>query len=127
RPEHVPILISETMDSINGLVAELRKFLLTLEADVLQGGSLEPVLRAMARSVEVTTSTPVAVQVDSSVAGAIPAAQSLHLVNLVREAVSNSIRHGGPTEVQVNLSAAAGGWRLEIRDDGCGFDTDKMD
>ncbi len=127
QPERVPSLISETMDSINTLVAELRQFLLTLEADALQGGSLEPMLNAMARRVEITTSTRVTVQVDPTVAAALPAAQSLHLMNLVRESVSNSIRHGEPKEVTVNLSAADGGWLLEIRDDGCGFDLDKMD
>ena len=127
QPERVPALISETMNSINSLVTELRGFLLTLEADVLQGGSLEPMLRAMARRVEVTTATRVTMQVDSTVAAALPAAQSLHLINLVREAVSNSIRHGGSTEVRVNLSAVAGGWCLEIRDDGCGFDPGKME
>jgi signal transduction histidine kinase len=127
QPERVPVLISETMDSINSLVTDLRQFLLTLEADVLAGGSLEPMLKAMARRVEVTTATTVAVQVDSGVAGALSATQSLHLMNLIREAVSNSIRHGGPTEAQVHLSAAAGGWRLEIRDDGCGFDPDKRE
>jgi signal transduction histidine kinase len=122
QPERVPALISGTMESINVLVTELRQFLLTLEAEVLEGGSLEPMLNALARRVEATTPTRVAMQIDSAVAAALPAAQSPHLINLVREAVSNSIRHGEPTEVRVNLSAADGGWRLEIRDDGSGFD-----
>lgn len=127
QPERVPALISEMMDSINGLVAELRQFLLTLEADAVQGGSLETMLRTMARRVEVTTATRVMVQVDSTVAAALPDAQALHLMNLLREAVSNAVRHGRPTEVRVSLSATAGGWRLEIRDNGCGFDPDKTD
>ena len=128
QPERVPVLISKTMESINLLVTELRQFLLTLEADALVGGSVEPMLSAMARRVEVTTATRVTVQVDATVAAALPAAQSLHLMNLVREAMSNSIRHGRSTEVRVTLiRAAAGGWRLEIRDDGSGFDLNKIE
>jgi signal transduction histidine kinase len=127
QPERVPVVISETMDSINSLVMNLRQFLLTLEADVLEGGSLEPMLKALARRVEVTTNASVAVQVDSALAAGLPAAQSLHLINLVREAVSNAIRHGESTEVRVNLSAVAGGWCLLIRDNGCGFDTGQLE
>jgi signal transduction histidine kinase len=43
------------------------------------------------------------------------------MVRIVREAVANAIRHGGAKELTVVLSRA-GGLRLEVIDDGQGFD-----
>lgn len=39
-----------------------------------------------------------------------------------KEALHNAVRHGQPSKVQFHLSPTAGGLRIEIADDGCGFD-----
>lgn len=42
-------------------------------------------------------------------------------MNLIREAVSNSVRHGRPSHLTVRLSQDEGALRLSIKDDGRGF------
>jgi signal transduction histidine kinase len=44
-----------------------------------------------------------------------------HLVCIGQEAVSNSIRHSGATEIEVRLHYESESLNLTIRDDGCGF------
>jgi signal transduction histidine kinase len=45
-----------------------------------------------------------------------------HLLRIVREAVTNALKHGAPTRVDVRLCASASGHILEVTDDGKGFD-----
>jgi signal transduction histidine kinase len=54
----------------------------------------------------------------------VPAAVQHHLVRIVREAVHNAMRHADATAITVRAAAdtESGGLRIEIADDGAGFD-----
>jgi signal transduction histidine kinase len=47
---------------------------------------------------------------------------SLCLFRVAQEALNNAVRHGKATHISVSLSQATDVIRLEIRDDGIGFD-----
>jgi len=47
----------------------------------------------------------------------------LNTYRLVQEALGNAIRHSGATALQVESRREDGDWIVEVRDDGCGFDT----
>ncbi len=46
------------------------------------------------------------------------------IVHIAREAVTNAVKHGSPTRIDVALECPEE-WRLRIRDDGRGFDADR--
>ncbi|MFT4047192.1 MAG: hypothetical protein QM661_10935 [Solimonas sp.] len=48
----------------------------------------------------------------------LDAPQQLHLARVLREAVSNALRHAAPTRIEVRLAAEAGALRLSIANDG---------
>jgi len=48
------------------------------------------------------------------------------LFRIIREAVSNAIRHGSCSTISVYLEAAEREIRLEVVDDGCGFNEDQI-
>ena len=48
-----------------------------------------------------------------------PVAHALR--SIIREAVSNAIRHSGANELAVSVKPEGDGLRMEMRDDGCGF------
>jgi signal transduction histidine kinase len=50
----------------------------------------------------------------------LDAARALHLYRIVREAISNVIRHAQARRLRVRVRAAAGALRLELTDDGSG-------
>gem|GEM_PF-1631931 len=50
--------------------------------------------------------------------------QSLHLYRIAQESISNAIKHATPSLISVELINEAKGIRMNIRDDGCGFDPD---
>lgn len=47
-----------------------------------------------------------------------------HLLRIVREAVTNAVKHGRTTAVDIRLSMQKGAAMIEIMDDGQGFDVD---
>ncbi len=46
---------------------------------------------------------------------------TLHLYHIAQEAVTNAIRHGGPSHVDLRLTVRAGTIALDVRDDGSGI------
>lgn len=51
-----------------------------------------------------------------------PLAVRQHLLRIVREAVANAVSHAHAATIDVTASATPGGVRVEVRDDGEGFD-----
>jgi signal transduction histidine kinase len=52
----------------------------------------------------------------------LPEGVETAVFRIVQEATTNAIRHGKAKHLRVNLSCNAGQLRIEIDDDGCGFD-----
>lgn len=67
-----------------------------------------------------------------SVTGEAPAGLKLHytkalnLVRIVQEAVSNSIKHAAPTIITINAVPDTTKWKLEVKDNGHGFNYDTL-
>lgn len=66
------------------------------------------------------------VVVDAEPAGAIDAGRQEQLLRIVREAVTNAVRHSSAELVRVEFANGTG-LRLRIEDDGVGFDPDAAD
>jgi len=83
----------------------------------------EPVIDAVRRSVRLAArSTPFAFDASRVPPNAQPDQATLDaLVHIGREAVTNAIKHAHPTAVEVVLERADE-WRLQVRDDGRGFE-----
>lgn len=66
------------------------------------------------------------------VTGEAPAGLKLHytkalnLVRIVQEAVSNSIKHAAPTLITINTLPDQANWKLEVKDNGQGFNYDTL-
>jgi signal transduction histidine kinase len=50
-----------------------------------------------------------------------------HLYRIAQEAVSNAVRHGDADDVKIILASGDAQLRLQVRDDGSGFDDDSTD
>jgi signal transduction histidine kinase len=51
----------------------------------------------------------------------LPSPVEMNLLRIGQEAVANAIKHGGSTEITVELAYAPGRVRLLVKDNGCGF------
>ncbi|MCC9645323.1 ATP-binding protein [Rhodopirellula sp. JC740] len=52
--------------------------------------------------------------------------ETIAVYRIVCEAVRNVVRHANAAQVTINFIAQNGGWEIQIRDDGGGFDTESV-
>jgi signal transduction histidine kinase len=121
RPDEAARKVEEVIEALNRTIEEIRAFIFVLRAPGDEIG-VGPSLRALAAEVRLHSGMDVTVVVDESVD--LGPDRLRDVLSIAREALSNAARHAGASAVEVSLSRGATGWRLEIRDDGAGFDAD---
>jgi PAS domain S-box-containing protein len=113
--------LDQAIDQLNRVMHEIRNFIAGLGSDLLRGGDLPMALQHMLASLTENQATRVRLAVEDRAAQAVSAEQSLHLLLVIQEAVSNCIRHGHALEATVSLKMLKQGVRLSVRDNGRGF------
>jgi len=113
--------VDQAIDQLNRVMREIRNFIAGLGSDLLKGKNLPAALQQMLDSLTQSHATRVRLAVDDRATQGLSAEQSLHLLLVIQEAVSNCIRHGGAQEATVSLKMLKQGVRLSIRDNGSGF------
>jgi two-component system, NarL family, sensor kinase len=106
---------------LNCVMREIRNFIAGLGSDLLKGKDLQSALQHMLDSLTQNHATRVRLAVEDRAAQAVSVEQSLHLLLVIQEAVSNCIRHGRAQEATVSLKMLKQGIRLSVRDNGRGF------
>jgi signal transduction histidine kinase len=122
-----PILgqrLSEIRRNLTSVIGELRGFILQHEAKPGPTGNLAGVLSSIVERLSGTTESALHTRISAAAANHLNSEQAVHLANLAREAISNALRHAHPKEVTITLREEVGSVVLEIRDNGCGFDTE---
>lgn len=110
------------------LQRETRNFLWDLRDAVHVSESLEESIRQQIRNFAILSPVPVALAV-VGVPPPLDPALHHHLLCIVREAVSNALKHARPSSIAVDVRAArrpgaAPALEITIRDDGIGFDVE---
>jgi signal transduction histidine kinase len=99
---------------------ELRLLLYELQPAVLEQVGLVGALRQRLESVERRTGMSARLEVDADIV--LPAFVEDGLYRISQEALNNTLKHASATEVRVHLGVRAGSLKLEICDNGIGFD-----
>ena len=102
--------------------AEVRRSVWELRSQVLENRTLPAALSAAVASLE--NGSPIRANV-SGPARPLPMRVESNLLRIAQEAVANALKHAKPCHVTVRLDYQAGGVRLSIADDGCGFCVDQ--
>jgi PAS domain S-box-containing protein len=113
---------AHSISQLNRTIEEVRGFITGLHLDALEGDRFKEALKSVVGVYGTSRKIQSLVQVSPRAAAQLTQQQRLHLLNLAREAVSNSIRHGRAREVRVSLRTYRGAIQFEIRDNGSGFD-----
>jgi signal transduction histidine kinase len=109
-------LLVEEQAEIRGFVSALRR-----ERELDLGEAVEE-LRVLAERLSQQWSVKCHVS-DGGDHGSVPIRLLLDLQHLLREAVANAVRHGGADCIDVAVSVGADELRMEVRDNGSGFET----
>ncbi len=132
RSQLVNVVGEEHRDIVVGRVDDLEARLVELERELrelahsLEARSLvEKPFEDVAREEVDTFRERSGISATLTLAGAFEApsvSQRLALVRILQEALANVREHSGARRVEVSIVDAADGVRLEVADDGCGFD-----
>ncbi|MDO9119453.1 MAG: PAS domain S-box protein [Nitrospira sp.] len=111
---------------LNHVMSEVRNFIAGLESQILQGSTFPMALRTMVQTLTANHPIPCTLTIDECLADTFSTEQALHLLNVVREALSNSLRHSEATKTTVSLKSLSRSIRLTIADNGRGFNHASM-
>lgn len=114
-------VLEEQRGLIARLQSETHDFLWDLRDPARHDGSLVESLAAQTAYLQSLTDVPLRLDAPTSLPR-VPTLVQHQLLRIVREAVSNAVRHGDPTGIDLRLRATAEGLCLTVADDGRGFD-----
>jgi len=114
--------LNRAIGQLNHVMAEVRNFIAGLESHVMQGGDFPTALRTMVQTMCGSSSAKFRVNIDNAAARHVSTEQALHIINIVREGLSNALRHSRATCITVSLRPLIRSVRLTVADDGVGFD-----
>ena len=126
--ERMRSVLKQQRQLLAGLQTEARGFLWDLRDPVHVEGSLRESIAAQLRHLEPLTGVPLVFEADGPSPDVAPATQ-YQLVRIVREAVTNAIRHAHAHRIEVGLRQdfprhGHSSVCLTVADDGAGFDVE---
>lgn len=115
--------LQEVVRELRDTTRELRAIVHGLRPVELGEVSLRSALQSYSQRMHELTG--VHVQVIYNHRSYLPSQVEEHLFRIFQEAVNNAIRHGGATEIRIELSGAGPQLEVRISDDGAGFKIDE--
>jgi NO-binding membrane sensor protein with MHYT domain/two-component sensor histidine kinase len=120
-PTRAAEAVAKTVGDLNGVIRDIRRY---IDRPAEQIGA-QPLRDNLAKLIELSrpNSDPrFRLKVDATAEGQLAPDEAEHVLQIAREAMSNSRRHSHAKHGTVTLRQADDGVTLEVRDDGDGFD-----
>jgi signal transduction histidine kinase len=126
RMEKLPAALNEpvalALKMLGHYRAEARRVIWDLREERLEGEALPAALRHALEKLVAGTGIQTSVEV-LGVEASLPAEHERNVLRICQEAATNAKRHATPSRIDVRVEYEAHRLSVEIRDDGCGFDT----
>ena len=125
EPQEGARRVDEAIDALHAVIRDVRNFIFGLRPVLLESGDLADGLHHLGTELRRNGGVAVSIDVDERDAQAVaglPIETVAELLAISREALSNVARHAGATACHVSLTTEGRTLRLEITDDGRGFD-----
>jgi signal transduction histidine kinase len=105
-------------------LAEARNSIWNMRSQVLETGDLADALRGILKQMATDSEIQTAVEVTGRSRRLAPVLEN-NLLRVGQEAITNSVRHSRAHQITVSLDFGEKQFRLSVRDDGQGFDSEK--
>jgi signal transduction histidine kinase len=116
--ERVDAAIAE----LDNVVRDVRSYIFELQPKMVEEKGFSAAISELVRDLEVNTLAHATIDLDEVACGAIAAAGKAHLLQFVRETLSNIARHAQASEVEISCGVVGDHIELRIEDDGISFD-----
>lgn len=115
---------SEGKEYINQIIKEVRTLSKTLNLDWVESVALDEFIRQQLDKIQSTGLCEVQFESDGSFLE-LKKDQKLVLIRVIQETLNNAIKHAQPSKIAIQVSQHDTIRKIEIMDDGKGFDTTK--
>ncbi|MBX3736785.1 MAG: hypothetical protein KF715_08860 [Candidatus Didemnitutus sp.] len=116
--------IKHCMTNLNETIRTVRSYISDLEPEPPEKRQrFTDAVRALTATMHELWPVEFTLELDDAVATQLTNVVEIHALQIVRESLSNALRHGRASRILIRLqAAAAGGATLEVMDNGRGFD-----
>ncbi|MBI2555253.1 MAG: GAF domain-containing protein [Candidatus Rokubacteria bacterium] len=121
-PEDAKRRLEQLMEGLDGVIRDVRNYIVGLPPERLQERDLSQALADLARGLSLNALLHLDLSLEPGIDRTLAPEQVGHLFHIGREALTNVLKHAGASRVVVSLRRAAGVLRLSVEDDGAGFD-----
>jgi signal transduction histidine kinase len=115
--------LGQCIQELRRLNQEVRLYLRELEPEQIQRQSFTEAIGLM---VHAAPDVQIVRQFDEAAVALISPQQSVEVVNILREAISNAVRHGQAQSITLRAERSDGTIALAVQDDGQGFATETI-
>jgi signal transduction histidine kinase len=122
NPAEAERVLDDTKTELNATIVDLRSFIKGLESDESSRRKFSEAVHSLTGLMQFSRAVHFVIEIDDVVADRLPADERMQLLQIVREAASNAVRHSSANLVTIRLQTTAEGVVLEINDNGSGFD-----
>ena len=117
--------LGQCRDSLNATIREVRTYILGLAPENLRHAGFTQAVLTLTEELRAGREVAFDLRIDEDATGLLTEAQSADLLQIGREAISNSLRHGRATAVTLRLHRSDHEVCLLVQDNGTGFDQAK--
>lgn len=122
NPAEAERRLEQCLDQLNAAIRNVRAYITGLAPNELRRLSFGAAIELFIRELRAGRDVAYRPTIDEDAAGALPPDKALEILQIAREAISNSLRHGGATQLNVRLHRSGDEVGLLLQDNGTGFD-----
>ena len=122
HPDRAAHRIEEAIDELDAVVRDVRSYIFELRPRLVEERGFEEAMLGLVRELEVNTMAATTLELAPNSGGALGTVAQSHVLQIVREILSNIARHAQPTEVRLRAESRDATFLLEVDDNGVGFD-----
>lgn len=114
--------LERTRAAINDTIRDVRAYIIGLAPENLRRVGFAQALEAQLTELRAERATRFELKIDAETASLLSTDQSVQVLQIAREAVSNALRHGAASVVTLRMHTSDREICLLVQDDGSGFD-----
>ena len=117
--------VESAVQLIHRTIVDIRSYIAGLSPRRVRQQTLAQALSAIVEELRAGRLIVTELKIDEQASTALSDGQVSESMQIVREGVSNALRHGGAQSLVINLTLVATGVELLLKDDGAGFEISK--
>ena len=126
--EHSPKAVAQiktVIGDLNSLIEDVRNHIVRKPREIKNGHQLKLGLERLVRVLQTCPTMRLVAMIERAAADRLLPAEATHIYYIAAEGLSNAVRHAHAQECVLALRLVKGAVRLEVSDDGCGFDVSR--